>query len=127
MKKTLKIVHWLPKVIGILAILFVGLFALDSFDSNLTIWQQVGGFLIHLIPSFILTAILIIAWKREYIGGIIFTIIGLGMIPFVFIKNYNINNSIWMSLGVTLLVTFPFVVVGVLFMVSHFRKKRENL
>ncbi|MDO9262021.1 MAG: hypothetical protein Q7U08_08785 [Flavobacteriaceae bacterium] len=127
MKKSLKILHWLPRVICIFAILFVSLFALDAFDSNLTIWQQVGGFLIHLIPSFILTAILIIAWKWEYVGGIIFTVIGFGLSPFVFIKNYEMNNSIWMSLGIILVITIPFVVVGILFMISHFKKKRENL
>jgi len=79
----------------------------------------------HLIPSFILLAFLIIAWKWEYAGGIIFLIIGIGLSPFVFMMNYNRNHSIWMSLGIILSITFPFVVVGILFIVSHFLKKKN--
>jgi len=63
MKTSIKILHWTPRIICILAILFISMFAIDSFAPDLTIWQQLGGFLIHLIPSFILIAILIIAWK----------------------------------------------------------------
>ena len=126
MKKSTRVFHWLPRIICILAILFVSLFALDAFTPELTIWQQIGAFLIHLIPSFILLALLIIAWKWEFIGGIIFTIIGLGLSPFVFVHNYKMNQSIWMSLGIILTITIPFVVVGVLFIVSHFRKKQSS-
>ena len=122
----IRIYHWLPRVICILAILFISLFALDAFQPDLTIWQQIGDFLVHLIPSFILTALLLVAWKWEYVGGIIFTIIGLGLSPFVFNHNYNMNHSIWMSLGIILTITIPFLLVGVLFIVSHFHKLKRN-
>ena len=125
--KKIKIVHWLPRIICILAILFISLFALDAFDPNHTIWRQIGDFLMHLIPSFILTALLIIAWKWELIGGIIFTVIGLGLSPFVFIHNYNMNHSIWMSLGIICSITLPFAIVGILFIMSYsYRKGNEN-
>ncbi len=127
MKKSIKVFHWLPRIICILAILFVSVFALDAFSPELTIWQQIGGFLMHLIPSFILLAFLIVAWKWEYIGGIIFAIIGLILSPFVFVMNYNRNDSIWMSLGIILSITIPFIIVGVLFVVSHFLKKKNLL
>jgi len=122
MKKE-KIYYWLPRVICILAILFVSLFALDAFEPGLTIWEQLGAFLIHLIPSFVLLALLIVAWKWEYIGGVIFVIIGLGLSPFIFIKNYNMNHSVWMSSLVILTITIPFAIVGALFIVSYFKKK----
>jgi len=125
MKKSIKVFHWLPRIICILAILFVSLFAADAFTPELTIWQQIGAFLIHLIPSFILVALLVVAWKWEYIGGIIFTIIGLGLSPFVFVHNYKMNHSVWMSLGIILAITIPFVIVGVLFIWSHKMKKRS--
>jgi hypothetical protein len=126
MKKNIKVFHWSPRIICILAILFVSLFAADAFAPGLTIWQQLGAFIIHLIPSFILLAFLIIAWKWEFIGGVIFTIIGLGLSPIIFVKNYKMNHSIWMSLVIILSITIPFVVVGILFIVSH-RLKKKNL
>ncbi len=125
MNKSIRIFHWLPRIICILAVLFVSLFAADAFAPGLTIWQQIGAFFMHLIPSFILLAFLIVAWKWEYAGGIIFFIIGIGLSPFVFMINYNRNHSIWMSLGIILSITFPFVVVGILFIVSHFLKKKN--
>ncbi|NQU50907.1 MAG: hypothetical protein HQ522_00035 [Bacteroidetes bacterium] len=127
MKISIRVIHWLPRVICILAILFASLFAADAFEPGLTIWQQFGAFFIHLIPSFILLAFLIIAWKWEKFGGIIFMVIGFGLSPFIFQHNYNMNHSIWMSLGIILAITFPFVIVGILFIVSHSIKKKKLL
>jgi hypothetical protein len=57
MKVSPKVIYWLPRILCILAILFISVFALDAFDPELSIWQQIVGFLIHLIPSFILIAL----------------------------------------------------------------------
>ena len=124
MKKTVALFHWLPRVLCVMAILFISLFALDAFDPELSLWQQLAAFLIHLIPSFVLGVILLVAWKWEYIGGFIFTVLGLGLSPWVYMMNYQMNHSVWMSMGVVLMITFPFVVVGILFVLSHFLKKK---
>lgn len=126
MKKSVKVLHWAPRIICILAILFISLFALDSFRPDLTIWQQTGAFLIHLTPSFVLLAILIFAWKWELLGGIIFILLGIGFSPFIFVKNYNMNHSVWMSIGIIAAITVPFVIVGILFIVSHFKKRNQE-
>ena len=125
MRKTIRIIHWLPRVICILAMFFISLFAADSFSPELTFWQQITGFLMHLIPSFILTAILVVAWKWEFVGGIIFTVLGVGLSPIIFMKNYNMNHSIEMSLGIIFTITIPFVLVGILFITSHFLKNKN--
>ncbi len=125
MEKLNRIIYWIPRILCILAILFISLFALDSFSTELTIWQQLGAFIIHLIPSFVLLALLIIAWKWELIGGILFIIIGIVFSPFIFIHNYNMNHSVWMSLGIILAITFPFIIVGSLFLVCNRMKKRN--
>lgn len=125
MKKAVKIAHWLPRIISILAVLFISLFALDAFDSKLTLWQQIGGFFIHLIPSFVLLVICILAWKKELIGGILFVIIGLVASPFVYKMNFNMNHSVLLSLGIIAAITLPFIIVGGLFIVSHYLKNKS--
>ena len=115
--------HWIPRILCIAAILFISMFAADAFAPGLSIGEQIRDFLIHLIPTFVLTAILILAWKRELIGGMIFTLLGLGLSPVVFLMNYNNNHSVLVSLSIILLITIPFVVVGILFIVSHRRKQ----
>lgn len=126
MKPTNKIFHWVPRILCILAILFISLFAADSFAPGLTIWQQLGAFLIHLIPSFILLALLMVAWKWELIGGIIFIVIALALSPFVFMLNYKNNHSVGMSLGIIAVITLPFAIVGILFIVSYYMKKKNQ-
>ena len=127
MKGPLKLLHWTPRVICILAILFVSLFALDAFDPALPIGKQILHFLMHMIPSFILTTLLIIAWKWELVGGIILGVIGIVFSPIIFNHNYNMNHSVVMSLTVIAFITFPFIVVSVLFVISYFKKKKEKL
>ncbi len=62
----------IPRILGILYIIFISLFALDT---------PFGiGFLIHLIPSFILIGCLIFAWFKPKIGGILFILAGIGTI-----------------------------------------------
>ena len=128
MTTSLKIVHWLPRIICILAVLFISMFALDAFEPGLSLGQQLLHFFMHLIPSFILLGILVLAWKWEKSGGIIFTIIGLVFSVLVFNINYYRNHfSLGQSLLIVLAIAIPFVLVGVLFMVSNRMKKREVL
>lgn len=124
MKISTKLLHWLPRVICILAILFISVFASDAFNPELTLKDQIIDFIRHLIPSFILILLLVLAWKKELIGGIVFTIIGLGLSPLIFVHNYRMNHSVWMSLGIITIITIPFTIVGILFILSHYRKKR---
>ena len=125
MTTTIKIFHWLPRVLCILAILFVSMFALDAFDPKLTFWEQLLGFFIHLIPSFALFLFLFIAWKWELAGGIIFMVIGIGLTPSLFTGNYRMNHSFWISMGIIASLTLPFIVVGGLFIMSHYLKKKN--
>ena len=126
MNNSIKIIHWTPRIICIIAILFISLFALDSFGPDLTIWQQLKGFIIHLIPSFLLIIFLLFAWKKELYGGIIFIIIGIALTPLVYKNNYKMNESVGMSLGIIAVITIPFIAVGILFVISHFLKKKHH-
>jgi hypothetical protein len=125
MKIPEKVFFWAPRILGILAISFVSMFALDAFQPELTIWEQLRDFLMHLVPSFILLAILLVAWKWELIGGIIFIAIGLVFTPVVYLHNYRMNGSVWMSLTVIAMITLPFIVMGILFIIHHKLKKRK--
>lgn len=124
MKPPSKFFHWLPRILCIIAILFISLFAADSFAPGLTFWQQIGGFFRHLIPSFVLLAILILAWKWELVGSIFFGLVGLIMMPFIYSLNYEMNHSVWISLGVVCSIALPFFIIGILFFVSYSKKRK---
>jgi hypothetical protein len=126
MKTSTKALYWTARILGILAILFVSLFSLDAFSSERTFLQNTTAFLMHNIPSFILLASLIIAWKWEKVGGIILTIVGLAFSIFIFVFNFKRNHFPLMTcLLQALVVAMPFVLAGILFILSHFRRKKE--
>jgi hypothetical protein len=121
------IFYWLPRLLCIAAILFISLFALDSFSSELSLIQQLKDLMFHLAPSFILTLILLIAWKWELIGGIIFIVLGAVLIPYIFNLNYQRNHfSAMNSIGVIAIINLPFIIVGALFIYNHYRHKRTS-
>ena len=68
-----KIIFWLPRVLVIILILFVSMFAFDVFAEYQGVELLIALFM-HLVPSFILIIILIAAWKFELIGAILFLI-----------------------------------------------------
>ncbi len=72
---------------------------------------------------------LVIAWKWELTGGILFIITGAALSPFVYLMNYNRTHSFGISLGKILMITFPFIVVGLLFLLNHFlyRARRTEI
>jgi len=102
------------------------MFALDSFDPKYTLWQQLGEFFMHLIPTYILILFLVVAWKWELVGGLILMAFALGLCPFIYFHNYQMNHSVWESLSVILIINVPFILTGALFVYSYYLKKKNR-
>jgi hypothetical protein len=126
MKTKVKIMHWIPRILCVLAIIFISMFAFDAFSPDRTFLQNLGNLMIQLIPSFVLLALLIVAWKWELAGGILFTLAGIVISPFIYNHNFRMNHSVAKSLFVILIITVPFIIVGILFIVSYSLKRRKN-
>ncbi len=127
MRTSIKIIHWMPRILCILAILFISMFALDSFNNELSLWQKIAEFSMHLIPSFVVIVLLIVAWKWELPGGILMIVLAIGFSPLVYSMNHGMNHSVIMSLLIVLMINFPFVVTGVLFILSYFLKRKNKV
>lgn len=68
---------WAPRALSIVFIAFLSLFAMDVFSEHLGFWGTALGLTMHLIPSFVLTAALILAWRWEWIGAALYGTAGL--------------------------------------------------
>ena len=108
-----KLIHWLPRVLGILFALFISIFALDAFGEGIPFTKAVVGFLIHLLPTYIVIAVLLIAWKWEWVGGILFIFAG-------FFYIFGANNMHWSAY---LLIAGPPILIGCLFIAAYFLSK----
>jgi hypothetical protein len=112
--------YWAPRMLGLAAIAFISMFALDSFEAGRPLTTQLLLFAQHLIPSFILLALLALAWKWEKVGGIAFIAIGLIFSPLVYMLNHGRNHfTVAQSLLVVLIITVPFIITGALFLISY--------
>lgn len=67
-----RIVYWLPRWLSIAFIAFLSLFALDVFEMELGFWQTALALAIHLVPSALLTVAVVVAWRWEWIGAVMF-------------------------------------------------------
>lgn len=105
-----RLLYYAPRILGIGGILFISLFALDVFGQGYSVVDTIIGLTIHLIPSMILLGTLMIAWKYEFIGGMLF--IALSAIPFMFLDNVLVAN---------LALSVPFFLTGCLFVMHHRR------
>jgi len=69
---------WVPRVLGLLFAAFISLFALDAFGTGERLWQQVVGFLIHVIPTVLVVGAVVVGWRRPLMGGVL--CLGLGLL-----------------------------------------------
>ena len=111
-----KILRWTPRVLGLLFAAFISIFALDVFEGHHSFWQTALALSMHLIPTFVLLAILAVSWRREWIGGVVFP--GLGILYLV---------TMWgrFPWSVYALMAGPMFLLGGLFLLSW--QQRRNL
>ena len=70
------LLHWSPRVLGLLFAVFVSLFALDVFGEGRTFWQNVLALFIHLIPTALVLVTLAAAWRWGWVGALVFVALG---------------------------------------------------
>jgi hypothetical protein len=95
------------RTVAILGIGFLSLFALDVFGTGAPPLEIAIGLVMHLMPNFILIAVLAVAWRWPLAGGIIY--LGFAVVPFVLL-----SNPVW----VNAILAGPFALAGALFVAA---------
>ena len=121
-KKINKFIYWTPRILSIIFLLFLAMFSLDVFDMKLGFWGTVLGLFMHNIPALVLLVVLLISWKREIVGGIVFILAGILYIIVLLITK---NPPEWYMLFWSLLISGPAFLIGILFIINWL-KKRNN-
>lgn len=67
---------WTPRVLSIAYIVFLSLFALDVFTEQRGVGKIFLALIIHLLPSAVLVAALILAWRWEWVGAAVYGLAG---------------------------------------------------
>ena len=121
-KRFSKFIFWTPRILSIIFIFFLALMSLDVFNLSLGFWQTMGAFLIHNIPVFFLTILLVISWKHEIVGAITFILAGLLYILMI-LKNILTLGFEWYLLSWAIQISGIAFFIGILFLIGWFRKK----
>ena len=108
--------YWTPRILGIIFAFFISIFALDVFVEYKFPEVLVALFM-HLVPTYLVVGALLVAWKWERIGGILF--LGLGL--FYIIMTWGKFE------GMTyLIIAGPVILIGILFLISSLRKTKKK-
>jgi len=98
-----KLIYWLPRILSIFFIIFISMFAFDVFETS----RWFPALLIHLIPSFVLIALTIVAWKHARVGGFLFLLLGLLSIFYV-----------------QAIIAIPSIIIGIIFLIEKYSLKK---
>jgi hypothetical protein len=75
-KVSKRVLYWTPRTLSIAFIAFLSLFALDVFGPGQGFWKTLLALTMHLIPSLVLIAALVLAWRWEWIGAAVYAGVG---------------------------------------------------
>ncbi|MCE9619199.1 MAG: hypothetical protein K8R92_04750 [Planctomycetes bacterium] len=103
---TKRVLFWAPRVLGILYVLFLCLFAMDAFNQGHDFWKAFTDLGMQLIPALIAATLLAISWRRELVGAILFFV--LAGFYCAWTKRFD-----W-----SLVIAGPMILIGVLFLFS---------
>jgi len=111
-----QLLFWIPRVLTILFAVFISLFALDVFQEGKGFWETIAALFVHLIPAFLLIALLVISWRREWIAGSIFILSGTAYMIM------NLDHKQWI-----LAISGPLFLIGILFLLDwNYRKSKAT-
>jgi len=107
---------WLPRILSLLFIGFVSIFAFDVFGEYEG-WELAAALFIHFLPSLGLLAATVIAWRDDLFGAFAF---------FAFAAWYVWWAGLDRPLSWYLLIAVPATIVGILYLLNWLLKQRKT-
>jgi CBS domain-containing protein len=105
------VVQWMPRALGIAAAAGLGLFALDAFGDGQDLLAALARFLVHLTPSLLLLAAVLLSWHRPWVGSLAFP-----TMAFVYAA-VAVRHPDWVAW-----ISGPLLVIGALYLLSWRRR-----
>ena len=72
-----RFLFWTPRAVCVAFAIFLSLFALDVFNVGYGLDKTLEALAIHLVPVYIVLAVLAIAWRWEWVGAAGFAALAL--------------------------------------------------
>ena len=108
---------WIPRVLIIAFIAFFSLFSLDAFTGSAPMLEKLAGFLIHMLPSFVMMLFLVISWNRPVTAGVIFIVLG---VAFTFFFNTYEKAASFLT------ISFVPILTGLMFFIPSLVRRNTS-
>jgi len=105
-----QLLYWSPRALCIAYAVFISLFALDVAQDGQGFWQTILALLMHLIPTFVILAVLALSWRREWFAGTLFIALAVLYVVWAWGKPLGALSTVLLTAG-------P-VLSGVLFLLN---------
>lgn len=112
---TNQLLFWPPRIISLLFVVFVSLFAFDVFEQAQG-WAVALALLIHLLPSFLLLGIVFLAWRHDLFGAIAFLSLAI-----IYVLSVGFDRP-WSWYAT---IAGPCLVVSLLFFISWYNHRTQ--
>jgi hypothetical protein len=99
------------------------MFSLDVIEPGRSVGDIIIGLIMHNIPVFILTGLLVIAWKHEAVGAVTFISAGVLYSGLTVFRAIHSEIPWYLSVSWSLTIAGPAFLVGILFLLNWKRKR----
>ncbi len=106
---------WAARILALAFALFISIFAMDVFNEGHGFWKTLLGLFIHLLPTIIVLAVLLLAWHKAVAGGIFYVLLAITYIVLAWGKSH------WTAYA---LIAGPLMVMGILFFIGGYQKNK---
>jgi len=108
---------WAPRILTILFALFLSVFALDVFEGKKAFLETLAALVLHLVPTFLVVVLLVLAWRWELIGVVAFAGLAIAYVGFLW------GRFPWVNYAA---ISGPLLLVSVLFLLSWRQRVRAR-
>lgn len=116
-------IFWVPRVLSMAFIAFISMFALDAFADAHGFWGILLALGVHLIPAFILTLCLVLAWRWEWVGAVLYGAAGMSYVVWVL----NLPLPAATKLNWTLIIAAPAFALAALFLANWLNRDQLHV
>ena len=102
-------VGWFARIFNILFAVFLSIFAFDVFSEGYSLWNTIVALFMHLLPVFFIVGVLLLSWRWELVGALVFPVLGLV---------YIISTAGRFHWSAYVLISGSLFLLGILYLIS---------
>src|SRR5271169_5141150 len=104
-----RMLYWTPRALCVAYAIFLGMFSLDVFNEAHGFWPTLQALALHMIPAIAVVAILLLAWRWEWIGTVL---LGAAALYYTVRTMQNVNLSEAVNLNWITVIAGPGFVIA---------------